>query len=91
MGTADAVYQNIYSIGSEQPKRVLLLSGDHIYKMNYRRMVQQHIDSGADITLATLPIDPSEVSRFGVVEVSRSGRSHRIPGETAADEYAFAV
>ena len=73
MGTADAVYQNIYSIGSEQPKRVLLLSGDHIYKMNYGRMVQQHIDSGADVTLATLPIDPSDVSRFGVVEVSRTG------------------
>jgi glucose-1-phosphate adenylyltransferase len=73
MGTADAVYQNIYSIGSEQPKRVLLLSGDHIYKMNYGRMVQQHLDSGADVTLATLPIDPSEVSRFGVVEVSRTG------------------
>ncbi len=42
MGTADAVYQNIYSIGSEQPKRVLILSGDHIYKMNYGRMLQQH-------------------------------------------------
>ena len=41
-GTADAVYQNIYSIGSEQPKHVLILSGDHIYKMNYGRMLKQH-------------------------------------------------
>jgi glucose-1-phosphate adenylyltransferase len=73
MGTADAVYQNIYSIGSEQPKHVLILSGDHIYKMDYGKMLQQHNDSGADVTLATLAIDPSEVSRFGVVEVSRSG------------------
>ncbi|MGC9293274.1 MAG: glucose-1-phosphate adenylyltransferase [Acidobacteriaceae bacterium] len=73
MGTADAVYQNIYSIGAEQPKYVLILSGDHIYKMNYGRMIQQHIDSGADVTLATLAIDPSEVSRFGVVDVAHNG------------------
>jgi glucose-1-phosphate adenylyltransferase len=73
MGTADAVYQNIYSIGSEQPKHVLILSGDHIYKMDYGKMLQQHCDAGADVTLATLPIDPDEVSRFGVVEVARNG------------------
>ena len=73
MGTADAVYQNIYSIGSEQPKHVLILSGDHIYKMNYGKMLEHHNEMGADVTLATLPIDPSEVSRFGVVEVERSG------------------
>ncbi|HEY1809215.1 MAG TPA: glucose-1-phosphate adenylyltransferase [Acidobacteriaceae bacterium] len=73
MGTADAVYQNIYSIGSEQPKHVLILSGDHIYKMNYGKMLEHHNEMGADVTLATLPIDPSEVSRFGVVEVDQSG------------------
>jgi dTDP-glucose pyrophosphorylase len=72
-GTADAVYQNIYSIGAEEPKHVLILSGDHIYKMNYGRMQQQHKDSGADVTLATLPITPDEVYRFGVVEVARNG------------------
>src|SRR5271168_4241586 len=54
MGTADAVYQNIYSIGSEQPRHVLILSGDHIYKMNYGRMLKQHVDAGADVTVATL-------------------------------------
>src|SRR6202522_2218918 len=53
-GTADAVYQNIYSIGSEQPQHVLILSGDHIYKMNYGRMLKQHTDAGADVTLATI-------------------------------------
>ena len=57
-GTADAVYQNIYSIGSEQPKHVMILSGDHIYKMDYGKMMKQHQDSGADITLATIQIDP---------------------------------
>ena len=57
-GTADAVYQNIYSIGSEQPKHVLILAGDHIYKMDYGKMMKQHQDSAADITLATIQVDP---------------------------------
>lgn len=73
MGTADAVYQNIYSIGSERPRQVLILSGDHIYKMDYGKMLKQHRDSGADVTLATLPIDPAESYQFGIVEVSRTG------------------
>jgi glucose-1-phosphate adenylyltransferase len=73
MGTADAVYQNIYSIGSEQPKYMIILSGDHIYKMDYSRMMEYHQKTGAEATLATLPIPPDEVSRFGVVEVSQSG------------------
>jgi len=73
MGTADAVYQNIYSIGSEQPKYVIILSGDHIYKMDYSGMLKQHRDSGAEVTIATLPIAPNEVSQFGVVEVARNG------------------
>jgi glucose-1-phosphate adenylyltransferase len=74
LGTADAVYQNIYSIGSEQPKYVLILSGDHIYKMNYQLMLDQHVAAQADVTLATILIDPSETPRFGVVDVDRHGR-----------------
>ena len=74
MGTADAVYQNIYSIGSEQPKHVLILAGDHIYKMNYGLMARQHKDSAADVTVATILVDPSETYRFGVVEVDGEGR-----------------
>src|ERR1700685_4695021 len=74
MGTADAVYQNIYSIGSEEPKHVLILSGDHIYKMNYGLMQKQHRESGADVTIATILIDPSETKQFGVVGVDRTGR-----------------
>jgi glucose-1-phosphate adenylyltransferase len=73
MGTADAVYQNIYSIGSEQPSYVIILSGDHIYKMDYSRMLEHHKDTNAEVTLATLPIAPDEVSRFGVVEVGQGG------------------
>ncbi|HWX55160.1 MAG TPA: glucose-1-phosphate adenylyltransferase [Verrucomicrobiae bacterium] len=74
LGTADAVYQNIYSIGSEQPHYVLILSGDHIYKMNYQLMLDQHVQSGADVTLATILIDPSESARFGVMDIDRQGR-----------------
>ena len=73
MGTADAVYQNIYSIGSEQPKYMIILQGDAIYKMNYNRMLQQHKETGAEVTLATLPISPNESNRFGVVEVGKTG------------------
>lgn len=73
-GTADAVYQNIYSIGSEQPKYVLILGGDHIYKMDYGKMLKQHQDSGADVTLATIQIDPEETFQFGVVDVDNDGR-----------------
>ena len=73
LGTADAVYQNIYSIGSEQPKHMIILSGDHIYKMDYSRMLEYHRETHADVTLATLPIAPDEVARFGVVDVSKSG------------------
>src|SRR6202051_1783440 len=74
-GTADAVYQNIYSIGAEEPKHVLILSGDHIYKMNYGRMLQQHKDSGADVTLAVLEIPVQEAARqFGVIEVDKDYR-----------------
>jgi glucose-1-phosphate adenylyltransferase len=73
-GTADAVYQNIYSIGSEQPKHVLILSGDHIYKMDYGKMMKQHQDSAADVTLATIQVDPEETYRLGVVDVDKDGR-----------------
>ncbi len=74
LGTADAVYQNIYSIGSEQPKYVIILSGDHIYKMNYQLMMDQHWATEADVTLATILIDPSECSRFGVMDIDSQGR-----------------
>ena len=68
-GTADAVYQNIYSIGSEQSNYVFILSGDHIYKMNYQTMLEQHVSSGADVTVATLEVDAAAAAKqFGVLE-----------------------
>jgi glucose-1-phosphate adenylyltransferase len=74
-GTADAVYQNIYSIGSEQSSFVFILSGDHIYKMNYQKMLAQHIESGADVTVATLEVDKMEAAkRFGVIETDANWR-----------------
>ena len=74
-GTADAVFQNIYSIGSERSNYVIILSGDHIYKMNYRRMLQQHVDSGADVTVATIETSPEEAAgSFGVLETDEHWR-----------------
>jgi len=74
-GTADAVYQNIYSIGCERSSFVIILSGDHIYKMDYKRMLRQHLDAGAGVTVATLEVDPAEAAgRFGVVETDALGR-----------------
>ena len=75
LGTADAVYQNIYSIGSERSNYAIVLSGDHIYKMNYGKMLQQHVDSGADVTVATIEVDPAEAAgRFGVIETDANWR-----------------
>jgi glucose-1-phosphate adenylyltransferase len=74
-GTADAVYQNIYSIGSEQSNYVFILSGDHIYKMNYQKMLEQHVSAGADVTVATIEVNPAEASKqFGVIETDNDWR-----------------
>jgi glucose-1-phosphate adenylyltransferase len=74
-GTADAVYQNIYSLGSERSKFVFILSGDHIYKMNYAKMLQQHIDAGADVSVATIEIPAAEAAKqFGVIETDKHWR-----------------
>src|SRR5258707_15630109 len=57
-GTADAVYQNIYVLEKERPEYVVILAGDHIYKMNYKSMGQYHLDVGADVTVGALRGDP---------------------------------
>jgi len=67
LGTADAVYQNIQSIVEERTPYVLILSADHVYKMNYAHMLDWHVERGADVTVATTRIDPSESARFGIV------------------------
>ena len=73
-GTADAVYQNIYALEKERPEYVVVLAGDHIYKMNYRTMVEYHQQVGADMTVGALRVDPVAARDFGVMEVDRSDR-----------------
>jgi glucose-1-phosphate adenylyltransferase len=74
-GTADAVYQNIYSIGSEQSSYVFILSGDHIYKMNYQKMLEQHVGSGAHVTVATIEMDAKAAAgKFGILETDSDWR-----------------
>ena len=68
-GTADAIRQNIRFIKSKNPKYVLILSGDHIYKMNYAWMLKEHIKNNASLTIATKEVPQEEASRFGIFEV----------------------
>jgi glucose-1-phosphate adenylyltransferase len=68
-GTADAIFQNIESILTEAPSHVLVLSADHIYKMNYQDMVGWHREKEAEVTLATIQVAPWEASRFGVADI----------------------
>jgi len=68
-GTADAVFQNWQSIEAEAPSATLILSGDHIYKMNYHEMIDWHRRHNADVTIATIQIPPEEAGRFGVLEI----------------------
>src|ERR1700748_2856459 len=69
LGTADAVYQNIDIIESYDPTYIVLLAGDHIYKMDYEKMLQEHGDSGADVTWGCLEVPREEASGFGVMHV----------------------
>ncbi len=73
LGTADAVLKNLEFIQRKNPKYVLILSGDHIYKMDYRKMIDLHKEKNASLTIATQPVDPSEVSRFGIMSINKSG------------------
>jgi glucose-1-phosphate adenylyltransferase len=73
-GTADAVYQNLYSIVQERPAHVIVLSGDHVYKMDYAKMLRFHRERGAALTLAAIEIPIQEASRFGVLSVDEQDR-----------------
>lgn len=72
-GTANAIYQNISFIKRYNPEYVLILSGDHIYKMNYGKMLERHKSSGADCTIAAIKVPLSEASRFGILNVDDDG------------------
>ena len=74
-GTADAVYQNIYTIEKENPEYVVILAGDHIYKMNYQKLVDAHIANQADMTVGALRSSRQEAARaFGVLQVDAESR-----------------
>jgi glucose-1-phosphate adenylyltransferase len=74
LGTADAVYQNLYSLERESPRWVIVLSGDHIYKMDYGKMLDVHIARGACLTVAAIEVPLAEAKRFGVLEVDEDNR-----------------
>jgi glucose-1-phosphate adenylyltransferase len=72
-GTADAVYQNIDIIEGYAPRYIVLLAGDHVYKMDYEPMLQQHVEQGADVTVGCIEVSLAEASGFGVMATDASG------------------
>lgn len=73
-GTADAIYQNISYIEEQSADAVVILSGDHIYKMDYRPMLRHHQEKGADLTIAVMPVPLEETDRFGIMQVDEEDR-----------------
>jgi glucose-1-phosphate adenylyltransferase len=74
LGTADAVYQNLYSIERERPRFVIVLSGDHIYKMDYGKMLDAHVARGAALTVAAIEVPLADSRRFGILDVDEDNR-----------------
>ncbi len=74
LGTADAVYQNLYSLVREMPSYVIVLAGDHVYKMDYGKMLRSHVDRAAEVTIATIEVPRHEASRYGIVQVDEHER-----------------
>ncbi len=72
-GTANAIYQNIHFIEKYDPEYVLVLSGDHIYKMDYSEMINAHKETGADCTIAVMEVPMEEASRFGIMNTTEDG------------------
>ena len=72
-GTANAIYQNLNFIKMYNPEYVLILSGDHIYKMDYSKMLRAHIDNDADCTIAAIEVPLKEASRFGILNTNEDG------------------
>jgi len=73
-GTADSIYQNIYAIEDEKPEYVLILAGDHIYKMDYRQMFDFHKENKADLTMGVIEMPKEKAGEFGVCEVDKNSR-----------------
>src|ERR1044072_1331799 len=77
LGTADAVYQNRDIIESYDPEYLIVLAGDHVYKMDYSLMVAQHVDSGADVTVGCIEVPRMEATGFGVMHIDADCRIKR--------------
>ncbi|MFH1678745.1 MAG: glucose-1-phosphate adenylyltransferase [Candidatus Omnitrophota bacterium] len=93
-GTADAIYQNIYVVKMEEPDEVLILAGDHIYKMNYQQMIDFHRQADADLTIAVIPIrKKKDVRHFGIVQVDKEYRikSFQEKPQEAGSKDAFEI
>jgi len=73
-GTADAIYQNMYILQDERPDLVLVLAGDHIYKMDYRKMIAHHMETKADLTIGAIRMDRKFSQEFGVIEIDPAWR-----------------
>ena len=73
-GTADAIYQNLDFLDQEEADYVLILSGDHIYKMDYEKMLKKHIESNAEATIAVIEVPKREASRFGIMNTDKNDR-----------------
>src|SRR5690349_20815935 len=73
-GTADAVYQNIYTLEKERPEYVVILAGDHIYKMDYDSLVEYHKQNNADLTISALRVPANQSRHFGVIEIDNGQR-----------------
>jgi glucose-1-phosphate adenylyltransferase len=76
-GTADAIYQNVYTIEKAAPRDTMILAGDHIYKMNYARMIDYHRENRADLTIACLPASRAKAREFGVMVIDDEQRVTR--------------
>jgi glucose-1-phosphate adenylyltransferase len=85
-GTADAVYQNLELIGSHRPKHVLVLAGDHIYKMDYGPMIAYHVEKGADITVAVVEVPAEQSRHYGVLTATEWNRVTRFAEKPAVPE-----
>ena len=80
-GTADAVRQNLTHFANSPHQYVLVLSGDQLYRMNYRHLIGEHIKSGADVTVATIPVRRADTEAFGILEIDDQGAHHALRGK----------